>query len=174
MRLEELNWMDVEKYLKIDDRLMLVLGSCEQHAYLSLLTDVKAPLALADAASQRSGVLGAPPLNFGHSPYFLAYPGTISLRISTYMLVVEDIIRSVYGQGFKRILIMNGHGGNEAAESRFEELANEFPDLSLSWYSWWKAKGVKEIADRHNIPLTHAGWLEAFSFTKVCEMPEII
>ena len=51
MRLEDLNWMDVEKYLQREDRLMLVTGSTEQHAYLSLLTDIKIPLALADAAS---------------------------------------------------------------------------------------------------------------------------
>jgi creatinine amidohydrolase len=50
MRLEDLNWMDVEKYLAQDDRLILVLGACEQHAYLSLLTDIKIPLALADSA----------------------------------------------------------------------------------------------------------------------------
>ena len=50
MRLEDLNWMDVEQYLKTDDRLLVVLGACEQHGYLSLLTDIKIPLALADAA----------------------------------------------------------------------------------------------------------------------------
>jgi creatinine amidohydrolase len=51
MRLEDLNWMDVEKYLAQDDRLILVLGACEQHAYLSLLTDIKIPL----AADRRAG-----------------------------------------------------------------------------------------------------------------------
>jgi len=51
VRFDELNWMDVERYLESDDRLMIVLGACEQHAYLSLATDVKVPLALADAAS---------------------------------------------------------------------------------------------------------------------------
>ena len=49
MRSEDLNWMDVENYLKTDDRLMLVTGACEQHGYLSLLTDVKIPMALATA-----------------------------------------------------------------------------------------------------------------------------
>ena len=48
MRLEDLNWMDVEKYLATDDRLMLVLGSCEQHASLSLLTDLDKPTAKQD------------------------------------------------------------------------------------------------------------------------------
>ena len=74
MRLEDLNWMDVETYLQREDRLMLVTGATEQHAYLSLLTDIKIPLALADAASQVSGVLVAPPLNFGVSPYFRPTP----------------------------------------------------------------------------------------------------
>jgi len=70
MRFDDMNWMDVESYIKTEDRLMLVLGACEQHGYLSLLSDVRIPLALADAASQRTGVAVAPPLNFGVSPYF--------------------------------------------------------------------------------------------------------
>lgn len=172
MRIEELNWMDVEKYLKQENRLILVLGSCEQHGYLSLSTDAKVPLALADAVSKKSGILVAPPLNFGHSPYFLTYPGTISLRMSTYMLVIEDILRSVYGYGFRRILILNGHGGNEPVVARLDELVNELDGLEISWYSWWLSKGVKEIAEQYKIPLTHAGWLEAFPFTKVSKMPE--
>ena len=43
MRFEDLNWMDVEEYLEQDDRLMIVVGATEQHAYLSLLTDTKIP-----------------------------------------------------------------------------------------------------------------------------------
>ena len=104
MRMEELNWFDIEQYLQSDDRLMLVLGSCEQHAYLSLLTDVKIPLALADAASQHSGVLVAPTFNFGSSPYFMGYPGTLSLRTTTLLDVVEDLVRSAYHHGFRRLL----------------------------------------------------------------------
>jgi creatinine amidohydrolase/Fe(II)-dependent formamide hydrolase-like protein len=117
MRFEEMNWMDIEAYLKTDDRVMVVLGATEQHGYLSLLTDAKIPQALADAASQRSGVLVAPPLNFGVSPYFLAYPGTISLRSSTFLDVVEDMITSLYQAGFRRILVLNGHGGNDGARA---------------------------------------------------------
>src|SRR4030065_380599 len=117
MRLEELNWMDVETYLAQDDRIILVLGATEQHGYLSLLTDVKIPQALADAASAITGVLVAPPLNFGVSPYFAKYPGTLSLRVSTLIAAVEDIVRSAYGHGFRRILILNGHGGNSPARN---------------------------------------------------------
>jgi creatinine amidohydrolase len=172
MRLEDLTWMDVEKYLQHEDRLMLVTGATEQHGYLSLLTDIKIPLALADAASQATGVLVAPPLNFGVSPYFLAYPGTLSLRVTTLIAAAEDIVRSAYGHGFRRILIINGHGGNSPARNHLHEVNNAFPDLKLNWYDWWLSHSVETVAQKHSIRPAHANWLEAFPFTVVAEMPE--
>ena len=172
MRFENLNWMDVEKYLQQEDRVMLVMGSTEQHGYLSLLTDIKIPQALADAASQVTGVLVAPPLNFGVSPYFLAYPGTLSLRAATLCSAVEDIVRSAYGHGFKRILVVNGHGGNSPARSHLQEVNNALPDLRLNWYDWWLSSSVQAVARKHNLTPSHANWLEAFAFTIVSEMPE--
>lgn len=172
MRLEDLNWMDVERYLQGDDRLMVVLGACEQHGYLSLVTDVKIPLALADAASEQSGVLVAPPLYFGCSPYFLGYPGTLSLRLSTLLDVVEDVVRSAYRQGFRRLLILNGHGGNDGVRGRLYELLNELPDLRLAWYAWWTSHSVQEVAQAHGLKPAHANWLEAFPFTRVADLPE--
>jgi creatinine amidohydrolase len=172
MRLEELNWMDVEGYLGHDDRLMLVTGACEQHGYLSLLTDVKIPLALADAASQQTGVLVAPPLNFGCSPYFLGYPGTLSLRVSTLTALAEDLVRSARATGFRRLLVLNGHGGNSPARSQLREAANSLPDLKLAWYDWWLAHSVEAVASKHSLKPAHANWLEAFPFTVVGELPE--
>jgi creatinine amidohydrolase len=171
MRLDELNWMDVEHYLQVENRLILVLGACEQHGYLSLLTDVKIPLALADAASQRSGVLVAPPLNYGSSPYFLAYPGTLSLRASTLLDLVEDLVRSAYAHGFTRILVLNGHGGNDGARARLYEIASQLQGLQLRWYAWWTAHSVQEVALRYELKPAHANWLEAFPFTRVAELP---
>ena len=172
MRLEDLNWMAVEKYLQQEDRLMLVTGATEQHAYLSLLTDIRIPLALAEAASQATGVLVAPPLNFGVSPYFLAYPGTLSLRASTLCSAVEDIVRSAYEHGFRRILVVNGHGGNSPARSHLQEVNNTLRDLRLNWYDWWLSPSVQSIAMKHDLKPTHANWLEAFAFTIVAELPD--
>jgi len=172
MRLEDLNWMDVERYLEQDDRLILILGACEQHAYLSLLTDIKIPQALADSASSRTGVLVAPPLNFGVSPYFLDYPGTLSLSVKTMISAVEEIVRSAYRQGFKRILLLNGHGGNTPVRHHLNGVNNELPDLKMCWYDWWTSHSVETVAQKHNIKPTHANWLEAFSFTIVGELPE--
>jgi len=171
MRIEELNWMDVEAYLKHDDRLMLVTGATEQHGYLSLLTDIKIPMALADSASQQTGVLVAPPLNFGCSPYFLSYPGTLSLRVTTLIAAAEDLVRSAYGAGFRRMLVINGHGGNSPARTQLMEIAGSMPGIQLRWYDWWLSHSVEAVAEKHGIQPNHANWLEAFPFTIVGELP---
>jgi len=171
MRLEDLNWFDIENYLKTDNRLLLVLGACEQHGYLSLSTDVKIPLALADAASKQTGVLVAPPLHFGASPYFLAYPGTISLRITTLLDVAEDVVHSIYQQGFRRLLILNGHGGNDPVRVRLAEIIGCLPGLHIGWYSWWNAANVTAVATKYGLKSYHAAWIEAFPFVRVSEIP---
>ena len=171
MRIEDLNWMDVENYLKTDDRLMLVTGACEQHGYLSLLTDSKIPLAFATAASQQTGVLVGPALNFGISPYFARYPGTISLRAQTYLAVIGDVVRSVYGHGFHRLLFVNGHGGNQPAVGVLSELVNELPGLKVGWYSWWESPSVTAVAEQAGLTAYHASWSEAHAFCRVAELP---
>jgi creatinine amidohydrolase len=172
MRLEDLNWMDVEEYLRHDDRLMLVVGACEQHGYLSLLSDVKVPLALADAASQQTGVLVAPPQNIGCSPYFLSYPGTLSLRVSTLTALIEDLVRSAHATGFRRVLVLNGHGGNSPARAQLREAATSLPGLKLVWYDWWLSHSVEIVAQKHDVKPAHANWLEAFPFNIVGKLPE--
>jgi creatinine amidohydrolase len=165
------NWMQIEDYLKGDDRVIVVLGACEQHGYLSLMTDVKIPMALGEAAARKSSVLLAPPLNFGCSPYFLNYPGTISLRLHTYLDVVEDVLRSLYGAGFRRVLILNGHGGNTPVKTHLVELLNQLPDLQLCWYAWWTTDTVAQIARKYDLTPEHGNWLEAFDFTTVAALP---
>jgi creatinine amidohydrolase len=172
MRIEDLNWMDVEDYLTKEDRLILIIGATEQHGYLSLATDIRIPQALADAASQKTGVLVAPPLNFGSSPYFLDYPGTFSLRIATLLDVIEDLIRSAYEQGFRKILLINGHGGNDGSKARLFELANQMPELQLRWYSWFTSHSIQDVAFKHQIKPSHANWLETFPFTIVGDLPK--
>ena len=172
MQLEDLNWMDVERYLEQDDRLILILGACEQHGYLSLLTDIEISQALADSASNQTGVLVAPPLNFGISPYFLDYPGTLSLNVKTMISAAEDIVRSAYRHGFRRILLLNGHGGNAPVRHHLNEVNNNLPDLKVGWYDWWMSHSVEAIAQKHDIKPSHANWLEAFSFTIVGELPD--
>src|SRR2546429_1793277 len=116
MRISEMNWMMVEEYLKRDDRALLPLGSTEQHAYLSLSVDSILAERLAVEAAESSGVPVFPVLAYGITPYFRAFPGTITLRVETYLSLLRDILDVMAEQGFKRILIVNGHGGNTPAQ----------------------------------------------------------
>ena len=151
--------------------MILVLGAVEQHGYLSLTADVKIPQALADAAAQKAGVLVAPAVAYGISPYFLDYPGTFSLRVETLLNLVEDLLRSAYRHGFRRILVLNGHGGNDPVRARMVEVANGLDGLQISWYAWWQSHSVEEIAIRHELGRYHASWMEAFPFCRVAELP---
>ena len=82
------------------------------------------------------------------------------------------MIRSLYGQGFRRFLVLNGHGGNDPVRSRLYEVANELSDLQIRWYSWWQSHSVEAVSLKHELKPAHANWLEAFPFTRVAELPE--
>src|SRR6185437_15066075 len=112
MRISEMNWMMVEEYLTRDDRAVFPLGCTEQHAYLSLSVDSILAERLSIEAAEPTGVPVFPVLAYGITPYFRAFPGTVSLRVNNYLAIVRDILGSIADHGFKRILIVNGHGGN--------------------------------------------------------------
>ena len=170
MLLEDLNWMDVEEYLRHDGRIILVTGSCEQHGYLSLLSDVRQPMAIATAA-ERENVLVAPPLNFGVSSYFSAYPGTVSLSLETHNRVVCELVSELHRQEFKRILVLNGHGGNFGMDAALRELINRLPGLRLMLYNWWKGAAAVQFYTENKLAPAHANWSENFPFTRVADVP---
>ena len=103
MKIGEMNWSQVEQYLKTDDRAVLPLGSTEQHAGLSLSVDSILSERVALEAAEPLGVPVFPVLAYGITPYFLAYPGTVSLRVETYVRIVRDILDSLKRAGFRKI-----------------------------------------------------------------------
>src|SRR5689334_24736750 len=112
MRIRELNWMQLEEYLSGDDRIVLPIGSTEQHGYLSLETDNILAERVSVEAAEPVGVPVLPVLAYGLTAMFAAtYPGSPSLRLTTYAALLRDLLESLYGQGFRRILLVNGHGG---------------------------------------------------------------
>lgn len=169
MRLQDLNWMDVDRYLQIDSRIILVTGAAQQNAYLSLLTDVLIPQRIADAVSERTHVLSAPPLNFGVSPLFGEFPGTISLSRHTFEFVVMEIVESLFHQGFRRFVVVNGHEGNKIP-ARLEDFQMEGV-LRILWYDWQRSPAVQAFEAQHDLRVDHGNWSENFPFTRVAELP---
>jgi creatinine amidohydrolase len=170
MRFDQMNWTAVEQYLAKDDRLIFITGATEQHSTLSLLTDILIPSALAEAVAKREQVLIAPPLNFGCSPYFTAYPGTISLRLETFVTVVKEVAEQLIGQGFKAILFLNGHGGNPIG-GIVADLAAEHPEARLASHNWWQSPRAVKFAEDHQLLQSHANWQENFPFTRLGNAP---
>jgi creatinine amidohydrolase len=170
MRLQDLNWMDVERYLERDNRIILITGATEQHAYLSLWTDILIPSEIAEAAAERENVLVAPPLNFGMSEYFIDFPGTITLSQSTFGLVLSEMVDSLVHQGFQRFFILNGHGGNQQPQHLID--LDRDQSISVVWYDWWRESAVKKFSAERGLQLNHANWGENFPFNRVTESPK--
>jgi creatinine amidohydrolase len=117
MRWEEFNSSEINALDRDRTIVILPLGSLEQHGpHMPLGTDtmLAQAVALGGAKKDGNGVVLAPPW-YGFSAHHMGFAGTISLRMETLIALAEDIVGSVVAHGFRRILIVNGHGGNGGA-----------------------------------------------------------
>lgn len=174
MRIRDMNWMQVERYLQADDRAVVPMGSTEQHGYLSLAVDAILSERVAVEAAEPLGVPVFPPLNYGITPYFLRFPGSVSLRLETYQRLVADVLDSLAATGFKRILFVNGHGGNSAGGSILQEWMNGHPGVRVKWHNWWNAPRTFSAVHAVDPIASHASWMENFPWTRLQDvaMPE--
>ena len=156
MRVHDMNWMQVEEYLRSDDRVVLPLGSTEQHGHLSLGVDVILSERVSAEAAEPLGVPVMPSLPYGLTPYFAAYPGSPSLRVGTYVAVVRDLLDTLYGQGFRRILIVNGHGGNSPAAGLAPEFMADRPDAQVVFHNWWNGPRTWAVVQSIDSDASHA------------------
>ena len=173
MLFKDMTWMDVEGYLEKDDRVVVIAGACEQHGYLSLLSDALIPQEIAQEACRSEGVLIAPSINYGISTSFTAYPGTLTLKPETYALILRDILQGLLTQGFRRILVSNGHGGNTGIITPILlELGNEYENCRLDLFQYWQTPLVQSVIRESGLAGYHANWTENFTFTRLGPVPE--
>ncbi|MDH5603246.1 MAG: creatininase family protein, partial [Cyclobacteriaceae bacterium] len=94
---------------------VLPLGAIEQHGpHLSVSTDTDIVTTVALLAEKRlkDDILLCPTLPFGSSHHHLAFGGTMSVSVETYIRFVTELVESLIQNGFRRIVLLNGHGGN--------------------------------------------------------------
>jgi len=162
-----MNWMQVEAYLKHDDRAVLPVGSTEQHAQLSLMVDCILSERVSVDAAEPLGVPVFPPVNYGITPYFRAFPGTISLRLDTFLKVIRDVLDSLADQGFRRIVIVNGHGGNSPASTLAQEWMTDHPGTKIKFHNWYNAPKTWAKVKQIDPVASHASWMENFKWTRL-------
>lgn len=167
MKISEMNWLQVEEYLKTDDRAVIPLGCTEQHAYLSLSVDSILAERVAWEAAEPTGVPVFPVQAYGITPYFMAYPGTVSLKADTYLRIITDILDSLKHTGFRRILFVNGHGGNTPGQTAAIEWMGTNPDCRVKFHNWWNAPRTLEKVKQIDPVASHASWMENFPWTRL-------
>lgn len=171
MRIADSNWRDIEAYLVHDTRCVLPFGSTEQHAGLSLCVDAILAERVAAEAAEPLGVPVFPAMPFGLAPYFATFPGSVSLRVETLLAVARDLIASVAASGFRRILIVNGHGGNAPVGALAQEIMAEDPRLSIKFHNWWNAPATWAAAQAEDATASHGNWFENFPWTRLAHAP---
>ena len=167
MRIRDMNWMQVEAYLERDDRTVIPLGSTEQHAQLSLMVDCILSERVAVDAAEPLGIPVFPPVNYGITPYFKGYPGTISMRPETLIAVFRDVFDSLKRAGFRRIMVVNGHGGNAPVASLAQDWMSENEGVTVRFHNWYNAPETWKKVQEIDPAASHASWMENFPWTRL-------
>ena len=165
--ISEMNWPQVEAYLQSDNRAVLPLGSTEQHAFLSLSVDSILASKLAADGAAPLGVPVFPVIPYGLTPYFMGYPGTVTLSEATYAALVKEVLDSLVHHGFRRILLVNGHGGNSPVLPHLEAWAATQDGVRIKFHNWWNSPPVWQKVEEIDTRASHASWSENFPWTRL-------
>src|SRR5262249_29503732 len=156
MQLQLQTWAEVETYLKDSAGIILPIGSTEQHGPIGLIgTDALFAEVIAKGVGEAAGALVAPTIAVGMAQHHLAFAGSMTLRPTTLIAVVRDMVGSLARHGFRRFYFVNGHGGNIAtvtaafsegyAEASMDSAGNR-PHLKCRLRNWWEAPAVKQLS----------------------------
>lgn len=155
MRLQLMSWPEVESYLKRSRGIMVPIGATEQHGPTGLIgTDAICAEALAWKAGDLADAAVGPTLAVGMSEHHMHFPGSITLRPTTLIAVVRDVILSLGRHGFRRFFFVNGHGGNTASiNAGFFEAYAEAPrlftggdDVRCVNGEWWATTAAQNLS----------------------------
>ena len=167
-----MNWMQLADYLTGDDRAVVPLGSTEEHCYQSLTTDLLLTERLASEACEPLGVPVFPGLAYGIVPDLLAFPGTVSLRVSTFVALVRDVLDSLATHGFRRIVLLNAHGGNSPAGLLAAEWMGDHPGHAVILHDWWGGSRLRQALQAVDPVGSHGSWMDNFPWNRIAPSPK--
>jgi len=156
MRLQLMSWPEVEAYLGSSNGIFVPIGATEQHGPTGLIgTDAICAESLAWRAAELAEAVVGPTLNVGMSEHHMHFPGSITLRPTTLVAVVRDVILSLARHGFRRMFFVNGHGGNTASiNAGFFEAYAEAPrlvdggaEVRCICAEWWHTPSAQDLSE---------------------------
>ncbi len=156
MQLALSTWQEVETYLGGSRGIVIPVGSTEQHGPNGLIgTDHLCAELVAKGVGDTLGCMVGPTLAFGMSQHHLGFTGSVTLRPSTMIAMVGDIVHSLARHGFERFFFINGHGGNVATmTAAFDEIyanlslrAEGTPSPIRCRMRMWSGERARAIAD---------------------------
>jgi creatinine amidohydrolase len=164
MKLAELHWPEVKELDRKNLVVIVPVGSMEQHGpHLPFQVDVFVSSRLAEDLEKRiPEILLVPPIWTGVSAHHMDFPGSITLRAKVFIDVLHDICGSLHHHGFRRIVLLNGHGGNRASlEVLGQELFVEL-GLTVNTLAYWDLVPdlVKSLKTTRSSGMGHSGELE--------------
>jgi creatinine amidohydrolase len=149
-------WQDVESYLTTSRGIIMPIGSTEQHGPNGLIgTDAICAEAVAKGVGEATGAIVGPTINVGMALHHLAFPGSMSLKPSTMILVIRDYVTTLAKAGFRKFFFVNGHGGNIAIlKAAFSECYEHLAELGIDEAdqvqcvvsNWFMGSGVYRLA----------------------------
>ena len=159
MRWMDLSWAQAKAVLDETKVALLPIGSVENHGpHLPLATDLYSAERVAEVASRRGGWPLLPTVPIGVSEHHRQFPGTLWVPPRVLKTYVESIVRAVASHGVRRVVLVNGHGGNTGAlDMAARALRGE--RIYCYIFEWWVAI-ADLLAETCNIPHDHAGEME--------------
>jgi len=177
---QELRRTEFEEAVKADAVVIIPVGSTEQHGnHLPINTDTNSCFTIAQRAAQAIDefpVLVLPPVWTGYSPHHMQHPGTITLKYYTFVDLLSQIATCVHAHGFKKILFLNGHGGNSPVIAALRTKLAAEEGVSVIGYTYWNISPTDEVleavseADKGSIG--HSG--EAETSLQLYLQPELV
>lgn len=155
MQLHLMTWVEVEEYLVRSPGIILPIGSTEQHGPTGLIgTDAICAEGIAKGVGEAIQAVVGPTINVGMALHHTSFPGTISLKPSTLITLIQDYLTSLSKSGFRKFFFINGHGGNIATlKAAFSETYAHLSDL--------------QIADADQVQCYLANWFTCSSVYKL-------
>ncbi|MBD3169147.1 MAG: creatininase family protein [candidate division Zixibacteria bacterium] len=145
---DELNWKEFEKLVPLEyNTCLFPVGTLEAHGYTNLGTDNSIPWGICERIADKIHAIVAPLLPYGITKSLLQYPGSMTISPGVYKELLVDLFESISAAGFDRLVVMNGHGGNNSQlkEAAFD--VSTATGMKILVIHWWDLVSdvVKEV-----------------------------